>query len=165
MDTLVAKINEFEDRLDSAITFTLVRFFYAYLIRFVDAIGVYMLCVIVFIVANAFPDTPDSAHAIVWGMLRNFSILILSQHAMNITSDRVTSSVGMHASVASMHLATGISILVLVTALPDAMQMHEFTRRSISRDVPSKRRPSIFRVNRGLVWMSAALSRMALTMF
>ena len=132
MDTLAAQIHEFEDRLDSAITFTLVRFFYAYLIHFLDSTGVYALCVIVFIVANAFPDAPDCAHAIVSGMLRNFSILILSQHATNMTSDRVTSSVGMHASVASMHMATGISILVLATALPDAIQNHEFTRRSIS---------------------------------
>jgi len=132
MDKLLAKISEFEDRLDSAVTFTLVRFFYAYLVRFVDATGVYLLCVIVFIVANAFPAAPDSAHAIVRGMLRSFSILILSQHTINMTSSRVTSSVGMHASVASMHLATGISMLVLATALPDAMQLHEFTRRSIS---------------------------------
>lgn len=124
-----------ETRLDTAITFTLVRFFYEFLLKMTDSDSVYYLCYLVFLVSfyitNALASSV-TAMKLVWEMFQNFSMMTFSQNLTRTATGYLDASSSMHWSTWLMHLASGFSLLVLITVLPRTLAASAFTRRSIS---------------------------------
>lgn len=132
---LLQQIETLQDRLDTAITFTLVNYFHQTLERNFDVMGVYYLCFLAFIVASGFKHVDgnrDTALSRVCDMTRNFSIMLFVQHASRSTSSDFTATSSMHISAMSIHTAAGYSILILVAIIPKYIINLSFTQRSIS---------------------------------
>ena len=135
MSVLWEHVRGVEDRLDSTITFTLVRFFYEFLSEFTDTEGIYYLCFVVFVLSSGAPrvfKNTSEAQGMVWDMVQNFSIMIFSQNLTRSATGYVDASSRMHWSTATTRLTAGVSILIMISALPASFVRQSFTQRSVS---------------------------------
>jgi hypothetical protein len=135
MDAIWTQIKDVEDRLDTTITFTLVRFFYEFLLKLSDQESVFYLCFIVFLIssyANTILPDSTSAPKMVWEMFQNFSMMTFSENLTRTATGYLDASSSMHWSTWSTHLASGFALLILITVLPQTLAAATFTRRSVS---------------------------------
>ena len=135
MTSVWTQIKDVEDRLDTTITFTLVRFFYEFLLKMTDSDSVFYLCFIVFLISSHATTTladSMSASKIVWEMIQNFSMMTFSQNLTRTATGYLDASTSMHWSTWSTHLASGFSLLILITVLLKTIAASSFTRRSVS---------------------------------
>lgn len=135
MSEMWEQVREIQDRLDSTITFTLVRFFYDFLASVMDMSGIFYACYILFLMSSAAMSMcyqKDSAGMIIWSMVQNFSMMIFSQNMTLAATGYIDASSRMHLSVSSIRLASGLSILILATVLPETILHKTFTQRSVS---------------------------------
>lgn len=142
------ELSEMEGRLDSTITFTLVRFLYNLAVSYLQMLDITMLCLVIALVCFILYPTTNSvrkktvsennsqvsqtALEVMIDMVLRFDFLILSQNISDIAAKYASSTAEMHASIISGRIAAGFGILLLVGATPYQFTDLSVTQRSIS---------------------------------
>lgn len=132
---LFKHVSEIQDRLDTAITFTLVNFFHDTLKQNIDDLGIYYLCFFAFFCAHAVgvsQKIKDTALSHVCNMTQGFSIMVAVQHISRTATSAFGASSHMHSSSMSLHIAAGYSVLLLSAIIPKRFLDTSFSQRSIS---------------------------------
>ena len=137
MTSLWEQVKEIEDRLEMTIAFTLVQFFYDFFVSVIDETGMFYVCYVVFVLATGAcmvhsGKVVQSAQAIVWSMMQNFSMMIFNQNLTRVVTGYVDASSEMYWSVSAMRLAAGISIVTVAIVLPEAILQSTFMQQSVS---------------------------------
>lgn len=126
---------QIESRLDSTITFTIVRFFYDFMTRSLAEMEIFFACYLLFLsssLALKVWTRNNSAETIILTMVQNFSAMLISQNLTRSITGYVDAKSGMHVSVSGMRLVAGISMLLSVATLPEYVLQKQFTQTSIS---------------------------------
>lgn len=86
----------------------------------------------VFVFSSALASLhPRGALRVVVEMVQTFSVMVLSQTLTRVATGMLGASPSMHWSLASTHLAAGVSLLLLLSALPTALAERAFTQRFV----------------------------------
>ena len=155
---IVDELQEMEGRLDSTITFTLVRFLYNLAASYLQMLDITIFCLVVAIVgvnlyafdrrvygyrradqatlkhksANRSANQSITALHVMIEMVLRFNFLILSQNISDIAAKYASSTIEMHASIICGRLTAGFGLLLLVSASPPQLTSMAVVQRSIS---------------------------------
>jgi hypothetical protein len=129
---MLDEVREVQARLDSTITFTLVRFLYTFLAARTDAQGVAYVSFVVFVFTSGLTAAfPRGVIAMISAMVQTFSAMVFSQNLTHAATSVFGATVAMHWSLTSTHLAAGVAVLLLLSALPTALAERAFTQRFV----------------------------------
>lgn len=142
---IISELSDMESRLDSTITFTLVRYLYTLISSYLRIFDITMMCLVIALVSvNLYKVQPHrqgnsgsqesslvALHVMIDMVLR-FDFLILSQNISDIAAKYATSTADMHASIICGRIAAGFGLLLLVAATPSQFASMSVVQRSIS---------------------------------
>ena len=153
-NSIVSELQEMEGRLDSTITFTLVRFLYNLVASYLQMLDITIFCLVVAIVSVNLYAFDSRVHGpsranhttlkhksanqsitalhVMIDMVLRFNFLILSQNISDIAAKYASSTIEMHASIICGRLAAGFGLLLFVAASPPQFSSMEVVQRSVS---------------------------------
>ena len=126
---ILSELTDMESRLDSTITFTLVRYLYNLISSYLAIMDITMLCLVVALVSvNLYKLQPKeedtkacacgpTALRVMLDMVLRFDFLILSQNISDIAAKYASSTAIMHASIISGRIAAGLGALFVPKVL------------------------------------------------